>query len=94
MEYRGHVFFKPVQSSMIYEALKYLRTHNMFYEDIAISLGLTSNDILDYSKIYATRRNSVTSEVENVEEAEDPGNLYLKGTNETSLMSDLSHVVD
>ena len=60
MKYRGYVFFKPVQSSMIYEALEYLKTHKMFYEDIVISLGLTSNEILDYSKLSATQSNSVT----------------------------------
>ena len=46
-KYRGHVFFEPVRPSMIYEALEYLNTH-IFYEDIRISLGLTSNEILDF----------------------------------------------
>ena len=73
MKYRRHVFFKPVQSSMIYEALEYLKTHKMFYKDTVISLGLTSNKIVDFSKLSETRSNSVTSEVENVEKAEDRG---------------------
>ena len=62
MKYRGHVFFEPVRSSMICEALEYLKTHNMFYEDIIISLGLTSDEILDFSKLSVTQSISGTLE--------------------------------
>ena len=36
-KYRGHVYFKLVHPSPIYQALNYLKTHNKFYEDISIS---------------------------------------------------------
>ena len=54
MKYRGYIFFELVWPSVIYEALEYLKTDNMFYEDAIISLGLTSNEILDFSKLSAT----------------------------------------
>ena len=57
-------------------------------------MGLTSNKIVDFSKLSETRSNSVTSEVENVKKAEDRGNLYQKATNKISLISQLPHVAD
>ena len=78
---------------MIFEALEYLKTH-MFYEDIIISLGLTSDEILDFSKLSVTQSISGTLEDENFKEAEDPGNLHRTATTEASLISEVLHLVD
>ena len=94
MKYRGHPFFEPVRPSMIYEALEYLKTHNMFYEDIIISLGLTNDETLDFSNLFVTQSISGILEDENFEEAEDPGNLSWIATNETSLISEVPHLVN
>ena len=94
MKYRGYVFFEPVRPSMIYEPLEHLKTHNMFYEGIIISLGLTSDEILDFSNLSVTQSISGTLEDENFEEAEDPGNLHQIATNESSLTSEVPHLVD
>ena len=93
MKYRGHVFFEPVRPSMIYEALEYLKTHNMLYEDI-ISLGLTIDKISDFSNLSVTQSISGFLEDENFEEAEDPGNLHWIATNEISLILEVPHLVD
>ena len=93
MKYQGHVFFEPVWPSMIFEALEYLKTH-MFYEDMIISLGLTSDEILDFSKLSVTQSIGGTLEDENFEEAEDPGNLDRTATAEASLISEVLHLVD
>ena len=94
MKYRGHVFFEPVRPGMIYEALQYLKTHKMFHKDVIISLGLTSDEILDFSKLSVTQSISGTLEDEDFEEAEDPCNLHRITTNEISLVSEVSHLVD
>ena len=79
---------------MICEALEYLKTHNMFYEDIIISLGLTSDEILDFSNFSVTQSISGTLEDENFEEAEDSGNLRWIATKKTSQISEVPHLVD
>ena len=61
MKYRVHVFFELIWSGMIYEALEYLKIHNMFYEDI-ISFGLTSDKSLDFSKLSVAQSISGTLE--------------------------------
>ena len=66
----------------------------MFYEDIIISLGLTSDEILDFSNFSVTQSISGTLEDENFEEAEDSGNLRWIATNKTSQISEVPHLVD
>ena len=75
MKYRRHVFFEPVRPSMIYEALDYLKTHNIFYENIKNFLGLPSDKLLDFSNPFITQSISGTLEDENFEEVEDLGNF-------------------
>ena len=43
----GHVYFEPVQPESLYAALNYLKSNNKFYEDISISYGLSSTEILN-----------------------------------------------
>ena len=66
----------------------------MFYEDIIISLGLTSDESLDFSKLSITQSISGTLEDKNFEEAEHPYNLHWTATDETSLISEVPHLVD
>ena len=66
----------------------------MFYEDIIISLELTSDEILDISDLSVKQSVSGTLEDENFEEVEDPGNLQRIATNKTSLISEVLHLVD
>ena len=39
---RGYVYFETVRPNVIYQVLNYLKTHNKFYNDISISVGLSS----------------------------------------------------
>ena len=40
LKYRGHVYFEPVRSHIVYQALTYLKSYNKFYDDISIAKGL------------------------------------------------------
>ena len=55
-------------------------------KDIIISLRLSRNEILDFSKLSATQTISGFLEDENFSEAGDSGNLYLTATNEVLLI--------
>ena len=41
-----HVYFEPVCPHIIYQALAYLKSHNKLFEDISISKGLLSEEII------------------------------------------------
>ena len=43
--------FRPVCPNVIYQALNYLKTRNKFYEDISISEGLSSQEMINFSGI-------------------------------------------
>ena len=51
LKYEGYVYFEPVLPHIIYQALAYLKSHNKFYENISITKGLSSEDILNFSDI-------------------------------------------
>ena len=44
------MYFEPVRPNVIYQLLNYLETGNKFYEDISISEGLSSKDIINTSE--------------------------------------------
>ena len=62
-------------------------------KDIIISLRLSRNKILDFSKLSATQTISGFLEDENFSEAGDSGNLYLTATNEVLLIWEVPHLV-
>ena len=51
LKFRSYVYFEPVRPNVIYQALNYLKTQNKFYEDISISEGLSSKEIINFSGI-------------------------------------------
>ena len=51
LKYKGYDFFEAVCPNAIYQALNYLKTHNKLYEDISISEGLSSKEMIDFSGI-------------------------------------------
>ena len=61
VKYRGYVYFEPVRSSGIYEALSYLKGKNKFYKDISISYGLNSQEILNLPDASAIDETEVDS---------------------------------
>ena len=56
LRYRRNAYFEPVRPSAIYEALNYLRRKKIFYENISISYGLNSQEILNLPDISAMVR--------------------------------------
>ena len=79
MSYRGYVYFELVRPSAIYEVLNYLKRKNKFYEDISISSGLNSQEILNLSNasgIDETAADSSIVENESFESVDDPLNAY------------------
>ena len=49
LKYRGRVYFEPVRPHIIYQALTYLKLHNIYYKDISIAKGLSSEDMFKFS---------------------------------------------
>ena len=49
IKHRGYVYFESVSPNVISQALNYLKTHNTFYEDILISEGFLSKDMINFS---------------------------------------------
>ena len=102
LKYRGHVYFEPVRPNAIYGALHYLKTHNKFYEDIAIQEGLTSNEILNFSDIQPDDSKNFQNgclERKELDEndflsKEDPLNSYRISSNETALISEIPAIID
>ena len=50
-QYRSHVYFELVRPHIMYQPLKYLRSHNKFYEDISFANGPLSEDLFRFSNI-------------------------------------------
>ena len=49
--YRGYVYFDTVRPNIIYQALNCIKIHNKFYENISISEGLLSIEMINFSSI-------------------------------------------
>ena len=93
LRYRGHVYFESVRPDSIYAALNYLKNNNKFYEDISISYGLSSSEILNVADVSLaneqTCNNHQDTQVENkpnFELLDDPMNLNRVAANETTLI--------
>ena len=51
LQYRCYVYFEPVLQNVIYLTVYYLKTHNKLYEDVFISEGLRSKEMINFSGI-------------------------------------------
>ena len=103
LKYRGNVYFEPVRSHVIYQALIYLKPHNKFYEDISIAKGFSSEDMFKFSDFVEMQgetekgtAESICNAKDNVNESgteytsvEDPLNIHRTVSNETTLVSNI-----
>ena len=89
LKYRGYVYFESARSNVIYQALNYLKTHNKYYEDISISEGLSSKEMINFSGI--NKHKDVTSEYGSVK---DPLSIHRTGSNETTLVSEIPSIIN
>ena len=48
LKYKCHVYFEPVWTDTIYQALVYLKSYSNLYRDISIANGLSSDDIFQF----------------------------------------------
>ena len=97
LRYRGYVYFEPVRSSEIYEALNYLKRKSKFCKDISISYGLNCQEILnllDASAIDETEADSSIVENESFESVDDPLNAHRAGGYETTLVPELPRITE
>ena len=51
LKYRIHIYFEPVCSHILYQALAYLKSHNNVYTDISITKGHSSEELFRFSDI-------------------------------------------
>ena len=100
LKYRGYVYFESVRPNVIYHALNYLKTHNKFYQDISISEGLLSKEMIIFSGV--DKRQDVTESIHtkvisNETEygsVEDPLSMHRTGSNEASLVSKIPSMIN
>ena len=98
---RGHVYFEPVRSESAYATLNYLKNNKNLFENISVSYGLSSSEILNFADgslaAEQTCNNYADAEVENklnFQLLDDPLNLHRVAANETSLISELPSIID
>ena len=90
-----YVYFEPVRPNVIYQALNYLKTHDEFFEDISISEGLSSKEMINVSGIdkhqdvvESIHKKVISNETE-YGSVEDPLSMRRTGSNETALVSEI-----
>ena len=100
LKYRGYVYFEPVRPNAIYQALNYLKTHHKIYEDIAISEGLSSKEMINFSGIHkhedvtvSIHTKVISNETEYVS-IEDPLSMHRTGSNETTLGLEIPSIIN
>ena len=100
LKYRDYVYFKPGRPNVIYEALNYLKAHNTFYEDISISEGLSSKEIINFAGIdkhQVVTECILTKTISNGTEYgsfEDPLRMHRTGSNERALVSEIPSITN
>ena len=88
LQYRCYVYFEPVLQNVIYLTVYYLKTHNKLYEDIFISEGLRSKEMINFSGI------DEHQDVANMVYFEDPLSLHRIGSNDTGLVSEILYIIN
>ena len=90
--------------NVIYQALNYLKPRNKFYEDISISEGLSTKEMIcfsgtdehqDVAESIHKRFISNKTEYGSVEDLVSmKRNYQMKGSNETALVLEISYIVN
>ena len=95
------MYFEPVRPEFAYATLNYLKNNKNFFENISVSYGLSSSEILNFADASLapeqTCNNYADAQVENklnFQLLDDPLNLHRVAANETSLISELSSIID
>ena len=98
-KYRGYVYFEPIRPNVIYQALNYLKTNNKFYEDISISEGVSSKEMINFSDIdeqdfVESILNKIISNETEYDSAEDTLSMHRTASNETALVSEVPYIIN
>ena len=100
LKYRGYLYFEPVCPNVIYEPLHYLKTHNKFYENISVSKGLSSKEMINFSSIdehqdiaESIHKKNISKEKE-YGSVEDPLSMHRTGSNETAVVSEIPCLIN
>ena len=91
LKYRDYVYFEAVRPNVIYQALNYLKTHNKFYEDISISEGLSSKEMINFSN--SIHKNIISNETE-YDSVEDPLSMRRTASNDTAPVSEVPYIIN
>ena len=100
LKYRGYIYFEPVCPNVICQALNYLKTHRIFYEDISISEGLPSKEMINFLSTdkhqditESIHKNVISNETE-YGSVEDPLSMPRTGLNEVALVSEIPSIIN
>ena len=108
LKYSGYIYFRPVCPHIICQVLAYLKLHNKFYQDISITNGLSSEDILRFCDINVDVQGenqcswksiihgegiSDTDNERGYASVQDPLNLHRTVSNEATLISEIPNVI-
>ena len=96
----GHVYFEPVRQHIIYQALTYLKSYNEFYDDISITKGLSSKEIIRFSHIEenVSDGKEITENINDRSEPEfasieGPLSMHRTGSNETIVVFEIPNII-
>ena len=88
--YSGHVYFETVRPDVVKEVLHYLKQNNDFYQDIVIDKAQISSEML----CLQDDQTDILTEVDELEEQENPLDECRVGENETALISVVPSAID
>ena len=69
---KGYVYFEPVCHFHMYQVLDCLKSHYKFYNDISVSVGLSSNEMLRFSEMEPVEGENLETVPEKIIENEPP----------------------
>ena len=88
--YRGHVYFEAVRPDVVKVVLHYLKQNKYVYQDIVIDEAQISSEML----CLQDDQTDTLTEVDELEEQENPLDECSVGANETALISAVPSAID
>ena len=100
LKYKGYVYFDPLRLNFIYQALNFLKALNKFCEDISISRGLSSKEMINFSDIdkhedvAESIHKKIISNETGYGSVEESLSMHRTGLNETAFVSEIPSIIN
>ena len=101
LAYNGHAHFQAIRPENVQAALEFLKANNPLYNDVIIAVENIPDELLTGNEtVHSVEVNeegleeSEPTEINNIEENENPLDKMRIGSSETVLVSNIPHVLD